>query len=140
MSLTKKQIYDLNNMNVAAQKAKLGDILNHESSEGGVAIDKTLTRDGEAADAKAVGDKITEINSKLIEATTSKSGLMSSADKNKLDSLNNYSLTAATKEALGGVKQASAVADSSGATDTALETKFNALLASLRTAGILANN
>ena len=40
----------------------------------------------------------------------------------------------------GIVKQATAVADSTGATDTALETKFNELLAALRTAGILALN
>lgn len=40
----------------------------------------------------------------------------------------------------GIVKQAAAVADSSGATDTALETKFNELLVALRNAGILAPN
>lgn len=45
-----------------------------------------------------------------------------------------YTLPAATKSALGGVKQAAAVADAAAA-PTAEE--FNALLASLRTAGIL---
>lgn len=40
----------------------------------------------------------------------------------------------------GIVKQAAAVADSSGATDTTLEAKVNELLAALRTAGILAPN
>ena len=40
----------------------------------------------------------------------------------------------------GIVKQAAAVADSTGATDTTLETKVNELLAALRTAGILAPN
>lgn len=38
------------------------------------------------------------------EATQSSSGLMSAADKKKLDGLQNYTLTAATTEALGGVK------------------------------------
>lgn len=40
----------------------------------------------------------------------------------------------------GIVKQATAVADSSGATDTALEAKFNELLAVLRASGVLAQN
>lgn len=47
---------------------------------------------------------------------------------------------AATTSVAGLVKQANAVADSSGATDTALETVVNNLLAALRTAGILAPN
>lgn len=46
----------------------------------------------------------------------------------------------ATTSVAGIVKQATAIEDSSGATDTALETKFNALLAALRTAGIIANS
>lgn len=48
--------------------------------------------------------------------------------------------TNATTATAGIVKQATAIEDSSGATDTALETKFNALLASLRTAGVLASS
>lgn len=48
--------------------------------------------------------------------------------------------TNATTATAGIVKQAAAIEDSSGATDTALETKFNALLASLRTAGVLASS
>lgn len=48
--------------------------------------------------------------------------------------------TNATTATAGIVKQATAIEDSSGATDTALETKFNALLAALRTAGVLANS
>ena len=47
---------------------------------------------------------------------------------------------AATTSIAGIVKQATAVADSSGATDTTLEAKVNELLAALRTAGILAPN
>lgn len=40
----------------------------------------------------------------------------------------------------GIVKQAAAVADSTGATDTTLETKVNELIGALRTAGIIAPN
>lgn len=87
MALDDKQVYDLNNMNAAAQRAKLGDLV--KGMEGG-------------------GSE--------------------------------YVLPEAKPDTLGGVKQATAVEDSSGATDTALETKFNALLAALRTAGILANS
>lgn len=47
---------------------------------------------------------------------------------------------AATTETAGIVKQANPVADSSGATDTTLETKVNELLQALRTAGIIAPN
>lgn len=45
--------------------------------------------------------------------------------------------TAATTMAAGLVKQMTSIEDSSGATDTALETKFNELLAALRVAGML---
>lgn len=40
MSLTAKQIYDLNNMNVAAQNASLGTLLHNliESSGGGTSV------------------------------------------------------------------------------------------------------
>lgn len=48
--------------------------------------------------------------------------------------------TNATTATAGIVKQATAIEDSSGATDTVLETKFNALLAALRTAGVLASS
>lgn len=45
----------------------------------------------------------------------------------------------ATTSIAGIVKQGTAVSDSSGATDTTLETTVNALLASLRAAGIIAS-
>lgn len=48
--------------------------------------------------------------------------------------------TNATTATAGIVKQATAIEDSSGATDTALEAKFNELLVALRNAGILAPN
>ena len=48
-----------------------------------------------------------------------------------------YTLPAATTSALGGVKMAAAVADVAAAPT---QTEFNALLASLRAAGILASS
>lgn len=73
-------------------------------------------------------------------ATTSVAGLMSSADKTKLDGVatgaNNYVLPTATELVIGGVLQGEAVADVAGSGD--VENKINELLATLRTAGIIA--
>lgn len=73
------------------------------------------------------------------EATTGAAGLMSSTDKSKLDGIapgaNNYVLPAASAS-LGGVKQGAAVEDATSAED--IVAQFNALLASLRTAGVIA--
>ena len=75
-------------------------------------------------------------------ATTSANGLMSSTDKSKLDGIannaNNYTLPNASASVRGGVLMAAAVADLAGTEDAAtICTKVNALLAALRTAGIL---
>ena len=49
-----------------------------------------------------------------------------------------YTLPAATAEALGGITMGTALADSTAETVGALVTEFNALLAALRTSGVLA--
>lgn len=101
--------HDSTETNIAALIDALAQ--NYPESGGGasVSIDKTLTQEGQAADAQAVGTKLSE----------------------KVDKT-----TAATKEALGLVKQAAAVADAAGEQPTKAE--FNALLAALRAAGVLA--
>lgn len=87
-------------------------------------------------------NKITVLESKTVEATTNKAGLLSAEDKKKLDGIaanaNNYTLPAATKSALGGVKQAAAVAEASGEQVTKAE--FKALLDALKAAGMMANS
>ena len=66
---------------------------------------------------------------------------MSAADKKKLDGIaanaNKYTLPNASSSAIGGVKQGVAVADAAGGDE---KDKINALLASLRTAGVIANS
>lgn len=60
--------------------------------------------------------------------------------KNKLDGLTNYELPAAGAS-IGGVKQGVAVADilePASASSESIATSFNKLLASLRTAGVIA--
>lgn len=75
-------------------------------------------------------------------ATPSANGLMSAADKSKLDNIasnaNNYTLPKASTSARGGVLMATAVADLAGTEDaTAICTKVNALLSALRASGAL---
>lgn len=77
----------------------------------------------------------------IAKASSSQDGLMSKEDKAKLDGIaaqaNKYTLSVATSSALGGVKQGVKVDDATGQEDA--HTKLNALLASLRTAGVIAS-
>ena len=84
----------------------------------------------------------TDTNTTYNAATPSANGLMSAADKSKLDNIasnaNNYTLPNASTSTRGGVLMAAAVADLAGTEDAdAICTKVNALLSALRTAGIL---
>lgn len=83
---------------------------NWPSGGSSVAIDSTLTKSGQAADAKAVGDAL--------------AGKVGTGD-------------AATSAKPGLVKQGAAVANAAAAPT---QEEFNALLASLRAAGIIANS
>ena len=83
-----------------------------------------------------------DANTTYVLATTTESGLMSSADKTKLNNIetgaNNYTLPNATTSVRGGVLMATTVTDLAGTEDAAaICTKINALLAALRTAGVL---
>ena len=89
--------------------------------------------------------KISEIEGKLVNAVAgSKDGLMSKEDKTKLDGIaaqaNKYTLPAANKTTLGGVKQMSLIADLSTETTADLKNKINAILAEMKKQGIMANS
>ena len=69
---------------------------------------------------------------------------MSKEDKTKLDGIaaraNEYTLPAANKTTLGGVKQMALIADLSTETATDLKNKINAILAEMKKQGIMANS
>lgn len=91
-----------------------------------VTIDASLTKTGQAADAKATGDALNGKAPTTHTHTASQITDLPAAPGN------------ATTSKAGLVKQAAAVADAAGETPTKAE--FNALLAALRVAGIVANN
>lgn len=89
--------------------------------------------------------KISEIEGKLVKAVAgSKDGFMSKEDKTKIDGIeaqaNKYTLPAANKTTLGGVKQMALIADLSTETTTDLKNKINAILAEMKKQGIMANS
>ena len=83
--------------------------------------------------------KITALEEKTGEATSSKAGLMSAADKSKLDGIaaqaNKYTLPAATTSVLGGVKKSASVAKA--ASENVTQAEFNALIDALVASGIM---
>ena len=123
-----------------------------------ITIDSTLTQVGQAADAKAVGDKFDEYtNNTALESTYAKKTDLSGYATT--ESLASYIQTAtadgkyATKSELGSyattasladyaktseLPKGTAVTDATGETDA--HTQLNALLASLRAAGIIASS
>ena len=114
---------------------------------GGVRSSTTGTTSGRDYNVEINADGTMKVNVPWTNTTyevasDSANGLMSSTDKSKLDSIaenaNNYTLPNATTSVRGGVLMATAVADLAGTEDAAaICTKVNALLAALRTAGIL---
>ncbi len=115
---------------------------------GGVKSSTTGTTPGRDYNVEINSDGTMKVNVPWVDtntnnvATETANGLMSSSDKSKLDNIadnaNNYTLPNASASVRGGVLMAAAVADLAGTEDAAaICTKVNALLAALRTAGIL---
>lgn len=114
-----------------APAGSIGDMV-HQMAEkwpeagASVSIDTSLTKTGQAADAKATGDALNGKAPTTHTHTASQITDLPAAPGN------------ATTAKAGLVKQATAVADAVGETPTKAE--FNTLLAALRAAGIVANN
>ena len=114
-----------------APAGSIGDMI-HQMAEkwpkagASVTIDASLTKTGQAADAKATGDALNGKAPTTHTHTASQITDLPAAPGN------------ATTAKAGLVKQAAAVEDAASETPTKAE--FNALLAALRVAGIVANN
>lgn len=158
MSLTDKQKHDLNNMNRAAQNVKLGDLLDKGGAAGAAAGfgTPTATIDSNTGTpevtVQASGPdtaKIFAFQFKNLKGAKGDTGAQGPAgpkgDKGeqgpagpKGDKGDTYTLPAANKSTLGGVKQSAAVPEAAGENVTKAE--FKALLDALKAAGIMANS
>lgn len=114
-----------------APAGSIGDMI-HQMAEkwpkagASVTIDASLSKTGQAADSKATGDALNGKAPTTHTHTASQITDLPAAPGN------------ATTSKAGLVRQAAAVADAAGETPTKAE--FDALLAALRVAGIVANN
>ena len=155
-------VYELNASSTWVKKPAEGSGGDSEFS-----IDSTLSQEGQAADAKAVGDALakkansTDLSG-YVQTTTAESTYAKKTELSAYattESLGNYIQTSAadlkyatkselgsyaTTESLGAYAKTSelpkgtAVTDATGETDT--HTQLNALLASLRAAGLIASS
>ncbi len=119
------------------------------SALGGVKSATTGTTSGRDYNVQVNSDGTMKVNVPWVNtdttynvATSSANGLMSAADKSKLDNIasnaNNYTLPNASTSVRGGVLMAAAVADLTGTEDAAaICAKVNALLSALRASGAL---
>lgn len=155
-------VYELNASSTWVKKPVEGS-----GGDSDITIDSTLTQEGQAADAKAVGDALatkadtTDLSS-YVKSSTAESTYAKKTDLTgyaTTSSLGSYMQTTtadgkyATKSELGSyattaslaeyaktseLPKGTAVTDATGETDA--HTQLNALLASLRAAGIIASS
>lgn len=155
-------VYELNASSTWVKKPVEGS-----GGDSDITIDSTLTQEGQAADAKAVGDALatkadtTDLSS-YVKSSTAESTYAKKTELSAYattESLGNYMQTSAadakyaTKSELGSyattasladyaktseLPKGTAVTDATGETDA--HTQLNALLASLRAAGIIASS
>lgn len=106
-------------------------------------VNYTISKDGKVTKVYdfTLTDFINELNKKVdkVEGKQLSSNDYTTAEKNKLANLQNYTLPAATKTTLGGVKAITNIAnvDTESATVASLAGVVNTLLNQLRAAGII---
>lgn len=127
-------VYELNASSTWVKKPAEG------SGEGSdITIDSTLTQEGQAADAKATGDALA---TKADASALSNYVQTSTADGKYATKteLSSYATTASLADyaKTSELPKGTAVTDATGETDA--HTQLNALLASLRAAGIIASS
>lgn len=127
-------IYELNASSTWVKKPAEG------SGEGSdITIDSTLTQEGQAADAKATGDALakkansTDLSG-YVQTSTADGKYATKTELSSYATTSSLADYAKTSELPKGV----AVTDATGETDA--HTQLNALLASLRAAGIIASS
>ena len=109
----------------------------------GHAVKYTISKDGEVTKGKefTLKDFTSELNNKVdkVEGKQLSSNDYTIVEKNKLANLQNYTLPAATKTTLGGVKAITNIVnvDTETATAASLAGVVNTLLNQLRAAGII---
>lgn len=127
-------VYELNASSTWVKKPAEG------SGEGSdITIDSTLTQEGQAADAKATGDALakkansTDLSG-YVQTTTAESTYAKKTELSAYATTSSLAEYAKTSE----LPKGTAVTDATGETDA--HTQLNALLASLRAAGIIASS
>lgn len=109
----------------------------------GHAVKYTISKDGEVIKGEefTLKDFISELNNKVdkVEGKQLSSNDYTTAEKNKLANLQNYTLPTATKNILGGVKAITNIADLDADTATIGQVArvVNNLLAQFRTSGLI---
>ena len=109
----------------------------------GHAVKYTISKDGEVIKGEefTLKDFTSELNNKVdkVEGKQLSSNDYTTAEKNKLANLQNYTLPAATKNILGGVKAITNIADLDADTATIGQVAgvVNNLLAQFRTSGLI---
>lgn len=109
----------------------------------GHAVKYTISKDGEVIKGEefTLKDFTSELNNKVdkVEGKQLSSNDYTTAEKNKLANLQNYTLPTATKNILGGVKAITNIADLDADTATISQVAgvVNNLLAQFRTSGLI---
>jgi hypothetical protein len=132
MAIDDIQKQKLNNMCMSATDSTLGD----ELQRVGTAVDSMASSTITVASITDITN--TPVKNLLKSNGTALSGTDQSAIKTIINAGSPYTLPAATTSVIGGVKEAATQSNSVASDVATLVTDFNALLAKLKSAGLMA--